>query len=161
LISQSDIVSINKLILESIGQCNINWLMTLPIKTIVSVLKISTYTLSLASQLVLSDSLHTDSDKKGTTVCTEIEMLPLKMTIYENYIMYSCMTSFVIKLRWLQFHNFLLHVQRSNISVYRDGHTRSKSEEPRYGDNLTRDRFYNLDSVPSTSDRRLASSPLE
>lgn len=43
--------------------------------------------------------------------------------------------------------------------VYRDGHTRSKSEEPRYGEELPRDRFYNLEPAVSATDRRAASSP--
>ncbi|XP_076105248.1 uncharacterized protein LOC143073519 isoform X5 [Mytilus galloprovincialis] len=40
-----------------------------------------------------------------------------------------------------------------------DGHTRSKSEEPRYGEELPRDRFYNLEPAVSATDRRAASSP--
>lgn len=60
LISQSDTLSINEMImiLKIICQFVVKYVMLLPIKTIMSVLNVSTYILSLVSQLVLSDSLR-------------------------------------------------------------------------------------------------------
>jgi len=49
LISSSDFVGINELtlILKIIGQCDVKHIMTLPIKTITSVLKVSTYIITV------------------------------------------------------------------------------------------------------------------